>query len=533
MADFINPTIFLIKKKATNPEDIFIDKNLEKVVGRNRVLFYKKSISNIPQWFPFVGSVFSVPEKYFKNSSSFAAIVFKVSERQFVVPFGMMSHLLDMNKIEPNFGLRVAINVLPNNELRQMDLTTPESGSQKTKKQAYRKSTPEDFGINKQKDILRGVVGRLDKNHVLGERIDGKDSFRSCIKITTFEELKAFCLEALKYSRKRKYKETYPWIDNMAIVDDLETRESLDGKLVEAIKNEQLDNMLLAPPEFIENSSEYEGFLFSGNRKRLSAKVPIPFPDIEEFIKDYGESKLEDLSVEALVKSCKMLLRDDQGNSLKAWSIYKCLVWETGLNGDRKFVLSEGTWYEINKSFYKETERFFSDRVVDVEVAGLPEADIGETEAEYNDKAAKSSEDYYLFDLGVASSRTKSIGRDKNELCDIFDVKEKWFVHIKRGKTSDKLSHLFRQGVFSGAALKRDKEIRSEVNKHLRGFGCQEAEIKDDFNPAKYTVLFGAIVPGHLKQDIPFFSKVSFRDSTELSLELIGYKCYFTFIKSR
>jgi len=101
---------------------------------------------------------------------------------------------------------------------------------------------------------------------------------------------------------------------------------------------------------------------------------------------------------------------------------------------------------------------------------------------------------------------------------------------VKTGKSSSDISHLFRQGVFSARVLKSDPEALETFKQHLRDYGCPEDMIAMPFAPSDYKVVFAILLNEKHASDIPFFSKVSFRDAAELTLEMMGYECHFGFI---
>jgi uncharacterized protein (TIGR04141 family) len=98
------------------------------------------------------------------------------------------------------------------------------------------------------------------------------------------------------------------------------------------------------------------------------------------------------------------------------------------------------------------------------------------------------------------------------------------------GKSSPSISHLLRQGAYSGLVLKQDETIRKEFIKHLVDYGCQQDILKEPFAPQDYRIVFAIVIGKKQKKDIPFFSKVSLRDVLENILELMGYQCNFTYI---
>lgn len=527
----IKPTVYLMKDSVSNTDQIFKDANsLLKTQNDDVWLYYKDSHQHAPKWLSFLTSSFTVDSKRFYNASAYAVIILAIENRFFAIPLGMGIHLIDLSMIEYNFGLKIAINCIPKNELRQLDLTTPESNSQKTKKQTIKNSTPEDFGVNKQKDILRGVVGKLNKNHPLCGRIEGKDSIRISKKITSINELKQLCRNLLQYYHASDYKKDYPWLDNMAIISDPLLLEQLYEELIAAIKSKNYNHMHISTPEFIDELYQYEGFVFSGNKKRIKNKTVYLFPTIDDLITDLGEDCINALNRDTLSKSYKLHLKDSQDELKFGWPLIRCLVWEIEKN-DTKYILSEGTWYKINKQFYEEINEYFNARVK--QNTRLPLMPFHKLiESEYNYMACESDIDLHLFDLGHESAQHRTITKDGNEICDIFDARNKCFIHIKPGKSSTTISHLFRQGVFSGRTLKSEPTQLTRFKEYLTECGCAPNFINSPYNPSDYKIAFAVILASNQKTDIPFFSKVSFKDASELTLELMGYQCEFNYILS-
>jgi len=524
----IKPTIFLIKDEVTNSDDIFKDASkLTKATHAGKSLYYKPSPSNPPKWLSFVGDNFpSVDQTIFWNASAYAVVVLKVDNRFFVLPLGMGSHLIDNTKIEYNFGLKVAINCIPKGEVRQMDLTTPEANSQKTKKQSVKNATPEELGVNKQKDILRGVAGKLGEDHPLGEKIEGKDSIRVGKSIASMTDLENVCSSLSTYYGSEVYKDEYPWIDNMALIDDPTKSGALYNKLIANLKAGELEYMYISAPEHVEDLYKYEGFIFTGNNKRKNKKIAFPFPSIEDVITDLGDDVIQAMDFKTLSKTCRVFLRDEEGDTgFGGWPLSRCIAWEVEENGE-KYILSEGSWYKINTDFYSQTEQFFNDRVEgDIGLPAIP-ADK-KLEADYNKFVCDTLQGHYLFDLGHEDAADKYICADKNEACDIFDSLGKRFIHVKKSKSSPEISHLLRQGVFSGQAFKLDGTALPKFKGHLAKDGCPDAAVPLPYNPNDYKIAFVLMLGSNQKKDIPFFSKVSFRDAAEKALELMGYKCQF------
>jgi uncharacterized protein (TIGR04141 family) len=139
----------------------------------------------------------------------------------------------------------------------------------------------------------------------------------------------------------------------------------------------------------------------------------------------------------------------------------------------------------------------------------------------------------YLFDLGHDKGRDKYIGADQNEACDVYNAGTHTFYHVKMGKASSTISHLFRQGAFSGQILKRDENICKQFSQHLADYGCKPGTIPFPYTPAEYEIAFVLVLGNTQRKDIPFFSKVSFKDVAQNELEMLGYKCTVSFVGGR
>ncbi|CAM3647722.1 DUF6119 family protein [Sphingobacterium prati] len=248
----IKPTIYLVKEELKNPKDIFKVSYLQTVVKDDFVVYYKKSNKNTPEWAYFLNEQFEVSIKNFENSSSFAVLTMVVKERLFAIPLGMGIHLLDMTKMEYNFGLRAAINGIPKTEIRQIDTTKPDLDSQKTRKIAVKGTTPEDFEINKEKDILRGIVGKISADLNLGEVLEGRDSLRVTKGTDSLLKLAGIVKVAYKLYQSTAYQKDYKWIDNMALVRDKSKIEALQKLLAKELKSGKLNELYFIPPVFLE-----------------------------------------------------------------------------------------------------------------------------------------------------------------------------------------------------------------------------------------------------------------------------------------
>lgn len=524
----IKPTIYLLKEDVLDPKKLF-KQRLRNEEKDGCTLYYKASGGNSPDWADFVIDSFQLKSNPFRNSSSYAVVVIKIKNRYFAIPFGMGIHLIDTTKIEYNFGLRTAINAIPKDEIRQLDTTKPELKSQKTKRLSAVGTTPEDFEINKDREILRGIVGKLPENLDLGGTFEGRDSLRTGKSINSIADLKKYVNEIYKLYQKDTYKQEYPWIDNISLVRDKRLEIELLKLLSKELKSGKLDEMYVIPPVFFGEDIEIKGFSFtSGDGTHLDKKDVFEMPSIEDWQKSVGDERKK-ISLDTL-DSFKIHEIKDEGRG-RSWLLVRSLSWETFSNGN-KYILSDGSWYEVSSNFYTLINDYFQSRVIDVSKTFPSPTKSKIKESEYNKEICDAIKGCFLFDLGHSDGRLKYIGKDQNEACDIYDSNTNTFVHVKKGKSSSSLSHLFQQGNFSGMALKQDEKLLDQFIDHLKNDKYSKATTLKPLIPSNYTILFIVVVEKNKrkKQDIPFFSKVTFFHVASKSLEFAGYKCRFSYV---
>ncbi|CAM3647838.1 DUF6119 domain-containing protein [Sphingobacterium prati] len=246
-------------------------------------------------------------------------------------------------------------------------------------------------------------------------------------------------------------------------------------------------------------------------------------PSMIDWKKEIGKDERKKITFENLDSFKVHEIKE--GDRERSWPLYRCLSWETFYNG-HKYILSEGSWYEISISFYDEVNGYFNARVVANTFPAPSKSKI--KESDYNKELSEGLAQGHLFDLGHNDSRGRSLGKDRNEACDVFDASTNTFIHVKIGKSSSNLSHLFAQGGYSGIILKQDEKILDEFNQHL--VAANGVAIPKPYNAANYTVLFVSVIGKRQKKDIPFFSKVTFYNIVRKSLDFGGYNCRFTYV---
>lgn len=251
--------------------------------------------------------------------------------------------------------------------------------------------------------------------------------------------------------------------------------------------------------------------------------------------------ELANLTIEKIKRDRVADFDGEKPNPINKWSVYRCLVGSLDHHG-QQYALNEGAWYSVDEAFKQATSANYDHRVIGFDAAFTPLIKTYpeetarkihiETEGAYLRRIADAS-GYFLMDqklVQVPDTRGPGI-----EVCDMLDVEGKRLIHVKKGSShSSALSHLFRQGANSAQLLRSSSDFRQHVIERIQADSPEtaarfEAEFQRGID---WTVEFRIIdeprVGGGF--DIPFFSKLSFRDAVRRG-EAMSYNYRIGFIR--
>lgn len=431
--------------------------------------------------------------------------------------------MIDFRTVEERFGIRVALNSISPEKIYSIDRQTFDASPRLSRTQTIKASAVSDYFINPEQDLLRALAGETKASYknALGAVIAGIDSLKTSVAID-LKEIKELLNVALERSESADYlkpdslgnNSEFAWVENLLPVRDKGLINSLDENVWKKIIQDDHTEMWMAIPEILD-WSEVEGFKYRATADgELHSNLSLT-----EFVKTFRK----DTTLNTF-KQRVIYMAMSKGHPVKTFNAYRCLYSELRLGKDF-YILNDGSWYKVEANFQKAVEKYFS---------SIPKTTLSppfleyshEGEGGYNeDVCAQAKGTHAMLDRKLIQFGGKY---DKIEICDIFQIADSskkqgmQFIHVKRGRSSATLSHLFAQGLVASTLLVKEQEFRKSVNKQFASANFPELPL--NFSGAGSEVIF-AIIDGvaGMPLDIPFFSKVTLQNCGK-TISAFGYK---------
>lgn len=506
-------TLFLLKPEvATWREALPKEKRArpprhETVAGLG-TLIVKTSKDNEPNWVTRLSQHWSILAGQ-KQRSPGAVLFITAGKRMFAATFGYGRSLLSPDKIVHDFGIRCVLNSVSSERLRSLDLRTLETDPLSSRKQFGEGKPLASFGVDKYRDLLRGVAGiPRDRSPLMS----GADSLHIRLTLESLAKLPAECQRLLRVSIQDRYKTDFAWIDYVRLVRDTSLKAALAQELQDQCSRGASDVDYVVP--HIRDAHRLDNMRGSWSK---NAETSLTTDEVRLRLEDRAKSKstpnafIESLKVDRVGEPSL-----ETGGLTVTWMLFDALVWTVEHNGS-KFILNAGDWYELDRDFIEEVENQFDRLTSQKSIVQLPPAvDMaipGNSyfEQEYNIRAAKAAKLVNLDRKDMMKGLTTVI-----EPCDLLDSKQGTFVHVKDGRGSNVLSHLFNQGTVALEAFLSVEKVRNNVRK-LAKVGRGASALREPLVHSKLTVVFAIVdrAPTTPRWRLPFFSMLAAKNAAE------------------
>lgn len=506
----ITINVFLLKEGRVVQDALSKEVNLRPIVfslGNVECFFFHQKSPSHPKWTQLFSVIPEVAGLDLTGRSLKALLVFTINGRVFCFTFGHARHLIDPLTIERYFGLRTALSLTDPLLIKSVEKSSIDRTPLRSKAQSSRLLSISEFDFKFDSEILKSLTGIVENDQDEGQYVSGSDSLalHSDVKLEDFPEI---ALRLLAAYEDEHCKEKYPWMDFIVPVRDSALMDQLDRLLVGAVNAEQFDRVRAAPPELLGNDISGFGYVKHSTRSRNGPAIAFDL-DLRQAL--LAKHLLGDVTQQALVSERIYLYGADE-QRLATWPLYMCLEAEIEYEG-KIYLLSEGDWYQIDRDYTDQVNRFF-DAATPCDLVFPPYGT--DHEGAYLRRIADNV-NFYLLDQKLV--RLTGAG-GPFEFCDLL-TPDHHIIHVKKYSSSSVLSHLFSQAYVSAEALINASDVVTQVNAHLAELG----DFQFSFDPValpRNKIVF-AIMQPNAALHMPFFSKVNFRQFAQ-RLGAMGYQ---------
>lgn len=435
-----------------------------------------------PPWLDFVND--KLPDdsriKFKSTSESPNGILLILLEgKLFVAAFGRSAgSWLDKRALEPDFGIKTAMNMCGNEEIRQAKSQSNAITTTQIDRQVSRPSDSFTFGLSEAED-LKYISAHMKDNKKM--TLQGRESLT--IKVIgseklSWEKIVGQCRTFLDKYNSKEYIKLFPNYRNFRLATEEEV-ELLDAALILALRSKTFEKIQICIPEFIPDD-EYS-YSYTNNQSRVNRiYAHLDMTQLSEHL-DVPNVTVENLQSKKIYVYSPL---EDRVLSHMKWPVYGCLVFECDLDG-KYFILSDGRWSEVDPEFYESIIDFIKNRLREEPCEDIyKNIDISDDatkknrEVIFNKTAVDLVPSSILFDTAKLKIGN---GRKDKEFCDVLDMPTEGpmrIINSKQYKDASSINYLFSQAKFYCEAFLHDDTFLEEIRNYIESGPCS---IKDRY----------------------------------------------------
>jgi len=307
------------------------------------IAYWVTSEEKKPKWHGTLDKLFDVPN--FQTNSAAALVIMKIDDRVIVITFGYGAKLLNDYYIEHDFGVRVAVNAVAENEVSSLQKSNV-ANAIKQFSQSPMKANFGTFGGQGKFEIIRRLSGASEEKDI--DTLVGSTG----VSFTTekgIDEIIPLAKKLISLYGSQEYKKT-----SFSVIDDF--LPILSPSKVIAL-DEQLVQQINSNENFLELSVPQIRFEDVGYIKFMGIGLSDEFPDVSLDVykgtfDNEGDISLDDLNDD------KIAFYTDNHTYNGTWTVKKCLVGYVELDGARH-VINEGRYYLPSESLFETVKTIF------------------------------------------------------------------------------------------------------------------------------------------------------------------------------
>lgn len=584
-------TIFLIKKKnnkrsldsyikneyleESNLSKYQIDKDylLDSVSTRGKIYIFEENNYKL-SWADTVNKLAKTKKKIVnkRQGKIKAVILLEINNRVFALSFSGGKTLIKEDYFENNFGVKTNRKLIDNQKLKSIKSVLLHDGLISNHRSA-RKNIARDYQLdNGLLNVVNDVKGSIHSEFMQGLDITVSGQNQIQLRVSGESNFLPQLVRALGllldvYLDEEKQKDRFNWNNEIKRENNLEVIKKLEKNLSEKIKtmirtidsskDNQVTRVTLSQIQLYPNIPDLEespilGFYVSGigfpGKSILENLDEIQiFSRLAIFLKNKYGLDCPSEEIISKLKTDNISYYQEDNVPIYLSKLYGSLYFQTSLSGENKskYILFQGSWYEVPKDFYSYIEKKINDISDDTNNVDY----IDFTNDHYNiwaDKKVVSSEGAYneamsvhgdlvLFDkknYNISSDNARNynlVVKGAVEPCDILGYKEETLqlIHVKKGRSGEGVSHLLNQAYVSSILYKKDPEFLTHLNKIINKQKNTTIDFSNITN--KIVIVLACIVePAYVNsansKTFPLLTAVSII-KTVSDIEDLGFEC--------
>lgn len=489
------------------------------VNNRKALLVKGMTYKDKAPWAPHLSEISGIEINLSNRTASALLLIQDGDNEAWALSYGMGFYLIDRNKLNNGFGMRVAIRTVSPEVIQSLTRTALDTRARTDRSSIPAGAAIRGFGIGDFGEVITRISATAEiEGLAVGDtdtRIRATDSLS--LPLGKTPESLTNDLDAIAHALTLNPKPELHALEQLIKVKAKETINRLDNKLraylrasnIGSLDDDPTSRLALGWP--FERVNEYRtpwSFKLKGTGN--PRKVFKDIPELKLLVNTIKNKKPDD-PLDAARSVKVILFHDSEGKEHISGDIpvVNWLYFEVETDNSR-YCLFDSTWYEMDTEYanlLKNRVREIFERPVPV---FLPDWDTVQypNEAAYNVMAAKQLRGVEAELKGVNLDRcflSTELHRRGFEACDIF-TSQGDFIHVKHINRSAPASHLIAQATVATEAFRYDHQARQKLRELVREAGGQERWVKEELK----SVVLGIARKGRFTADRLFsFSQVT------------------------
>lgn len=413
--------------------------------------YVKQTQPTKTKWSSWLEPVFDFGDLTPKNQSSGCVLAIEAGERVFALAFGTGRHAIDPARIEYDFGLRVALNKVHPDKLRQLVSKTVDIRTREKATHHHAGGGVGEFAMDLDVEWLRSIAG-APPNKDDFTAVAGTDAIRLQNYKKTLDGIESLC-EDLLAAYSTDPPEVFAFVDHVrpiATKDPL--HDALETAFTEKVDSGDRDGLEVILDFALFNKMK-SARLFFGHEEVVLEDLSNEsvWTAVDELLATDGELVPSKIKLDILDNG------DERVERMPLLGVVQAEIEHDG----QTYLRIERRWFEVAPDYISQVNQRIKDLPLLTTELALPkwEKSTHPEELDFNTHVATTKnwllqDQEFIYPAGA--------GGAKFEPCDLM-TEEAHLIHVKEGKSSSCLNHLFGQISAAAELYARHDGCRTEI----------------------------------------------------------------------